>query len=113
MTITEISLIVIASVLTVKAIIVSVVLIRSYTILKRELPPLAGKANGVLDNLSSVTDRALEQVEEIQMVVNDISFKTREVTHEVQQKIMPTIQDVSSAISGVARILAFFFNRKK
>ena len=112
MTITEISLLVIAAVLLIKAVIVIIILIRSFRILNRELPPLARKASGVLDNLSSVSDRAREQMEEMQIVINDISFKTREVTQEVHQKIMPTIHDVSAAISGVARLFAFIFNRK-
>lgn len=113
MTTTEICLIVIAAVLSIKAVVVVTILVRAYRLLNRELPPLARKTNGVLDNLSSVSTRVREQVEELQMVVNDISFKTREVTAEVQQKIIPTIQDVTSVVGGVARLLSFFFGRKK
>ena len=113
MTITEICLIVIATVMLLKGVVVIVLLLRGSRTLNRELKPLIRKTHGVLDNLSSVSNTAREQVEELQSVVNDISYKTREVTHEVQQKIMPTISDITQAISGIARIFSFFSTRKK
>jgi len=113
MNITEICLVVIVSIMFLKGLVVIVILIAGSRKIKREMAPLIRKTHGILDSLSSVSDMAREQVEELQTVINDISYKTREVTQEVQQKIMPVISDIAQAISGIARILTFFTSRKK
>jgi uncharacterized protein YoxC len=113
MTVTEICLIIIAAsmVLGLGIFFFAVLAIaRSY---KRKVLPLINKTNGVLDNLSTVTLAIRDQVEELRTVMDDITYRTRLMTINVQEKIVPTVNDVVTSISGIARILKSIFGRGK
>jgi len=113
MNITEICLIAIAAILLVKGIISIVITINAWKYLKKNMDPLIRKSDGILNNVSAISETAREEMEEIRTVVNDVKYKTREVTNEVQGKIIPTITELAGAISGVTRLISYFFTRKK
>ena len=113
MTVTEICLVVIASVLVLKLlvlIIVAIALVRSY---RKHVVPLIIKTNGVLDNISAVSQAARDQIDEIRTVMDDITYRTRVMAIDVQERIVPTVADLVSSFSGVARLIAGLFGRGK
>jgi predicted DNA repair protein MutK len=80
---------------------------------KNQILPLLNKIDGALDNISAITLAARDQVEEFKTVIDDISYRTRTVAHEVHERVLPPITEIIAAFSGVARVILMLFGRKK
>jgi len=78
---------------------------------KKKILPLIQKTNGVLDNLSAVTLAIRDQVDELRTVMDDITYRTRVMAINVQERIVPTIADVVTSFSGIARFVKSIFGR--
>ena len=113
MTVTEICLIIIAASLVLGLGILLVAVLAISRAYKKKVLPLIQKTNGVLDNLSAVTLAIRDQVDELRTVMDDITYRTRVMAINVQEKIVPTVTDVVSSLSGVFRFFSGLFGRNQ
>lgn len=111
MTVTEICLILIAASLTLGLIVFLVLAFAAMRAYKKRILPLVQKFNGVLDNLSAVTLAIREQVDDLRTVLDDITYRTRAMAINVQERIVPTMSDVVASFSGLARFLKNIFGK--
>ncbi|MCK4906266.1 MAG: hypothetical protein KAR07_12605 [Spirochaetes bacterium] len=112
MTISEVCLIIITSILFLKGLVGIIIAVSAWRIFNKKITPLIDKSDGILDSLSSVAETAKEEIEELKTAVDDITYNAREVTGEVRDKILPSLSDLAGSISGIARVISFFFSRK-
>lgn len=113
MNITEIAIIVIAGILVLKGLISIILMLMLWRSYRKDITPLIRKSDGIMRNVVGMTESLREDVEELGTVVDDITYRTRAVTSEVQNRIIPTFAELAGAISGIARVISYFFSRKK
>lgn len=113
LTIINICLIAIASFYVIRSIVWLFVVRSFHSRVSRELRPVVEKLDGILDNMSAITEAARDQMDELTTAVQDISYKTREVTAEIEEKIIPVFADFAGTLSGFSKVISLLFKRNK
>lgn len=113
LTVINVCLIIITSLLFIRSVIWGFTFLSMYRHMKRELSPLLSKTDGILDNLSSISESARDQMDEVTTAVQDISYKTREVSSELEEKIIPVLSEFAGTLSGISKVIGLFFRRTK
>ncbi len=111
LTIVNICLIVIVGVIFIKGIISIVIMIKLWRLIKKDIRPLLDDSKGLFNSATSLLESTKENVDNINIAVQDVAYKTREVTNELQNKVIPLIRTFGASISGASHVISFLMNR--
>jgi len=111
LTIINICLIIIVSVIFIKGVFTMVLMLKLWRLFKSDIRPVLDDSKGLLNSATSLLESTKENVDNINVAVQDVAYKTREVTDELQNKVIPLVRTFGASVSGASHVISFLMNR--